>query len=80
MDKIIIKDKTDYYTIHQDNITDKVVDKNVIIASKMTDQEFREKFGMEVDQYAQKPDRHLIRTDHGLLFFDEKTNEKILLI
>lgn len=81
MDKmIIIQDKGDYYTIYQQNVTDKIVDKNVILATEMKESEFEDNYGKDVDHYAMDKDtRHLIRTDHGLLFFDEITNEKILL-
>ena len=81
MNKIVaIQDDGDYYTIDQQNITNKVVDKNVIIATEMKESDFEEKYGNDVDHYAMETDsRHLIRTDHGLLFFDEETKEKIIL-
>ena len=79
-EKIVIQDEGDYYSIHQQNVTDKVVDKNVIIATKMSETEFEKKYGLNVDHYTmQKQYRYLIRTDNGLLFFDEETNDKILL-
>lgn len=78
---VIIKDKGDYYShLTQENITDKVVDKNVIIAEEMKEEDFPDKFGFNATKYAlRKKSRHLIKTDKGLLFFDEETGEKILL-
>ncbi|MCE7700160.1 MAG: hypothetical protein K8E24_015470 [Methanobacterium paludis] len=77
---VVIQDEGDYYSIYQQNVTDKVVDKNVIIATEMSEPEFEKRYGIDVDHYTmQKKSRYLIRTDHGLLFFDDETKEKILL-
>ena len=77
---VIIQDKGDYYShMTQDNITEKVVDKNVIVAQKMSDEEFFKKFGETMfNRLASKETRHLIKTDRGELFFDEETGDKIL--
>ena len=78
---VIIRDKGDYYShLTQDNITEKVVDKNVIIAQKMNRDQFSKKFGDEMTQLIfSKETRHLIKTDKGDLYFDEETGDKILV-
>lgn len=77
---VIIQDEDEYYTIDEKNITDKIVDQNVIVAIELNDLEFEKKYGLNPDKYAAKRNtRHLVRTDEGVLFFDEETNEKILL-
>lgn len=78
---VIIQDESDYYNDQQINITDKVLSKNVIIAVKMSETEFEDKHGINVDKYVLKKleTRHLINTDKGKLFFDEETGERILL-
>lgn len=78
---VIIQDKGDYYShLTQEKITEKVVDKNVIIAIEMNENDFSETFGVDVDEFVlRKESRHFIKTDKGTLFFDEKTGDKILL-